>query len=84
MIDRVMAQKRVGRTWLLRGEIQKGKLIIKTVDKVVEASSEEELESAERELRSALAEEAFQNFKKGDLKDIKIEVRSEIDKSDRP
>jgi hypothetical protein len=74
----------VGKAWRVTGSVWKAGKRIKKVEKTIAITSEEELEAAEREVRATLHEEICKSFKKADFNDIKIEVDSEIEKSDGP
>ena len=79
----MVLEKKHGRSWKLLGFIKKAGRTIRGVEKSVDASSEEEIESAERAIRSALYEKALKLFR-GDMKDVTIEVETEIEKSVGP
>jgi len=74
------SRKRVGKAWTIRGAIKKAGKIVKTVEKMVAIHSEEDLDTAEKDLRAELFEMAAKAFKKSELKDIAIEIESEVDK----
>lgn len=70
----------MGKAWTVRGAIKKSGKIIKEVERVVAISSEEDLDTAEKSLREDLFEVATKLFKKTELKDVTIEVESEVSK----
>ena len=67
----------MGRPWRITGGIFKAGKLVKEVERIVDISSEEDLDAAEKNLRDELSEQAFKLFKKVDLKDVRIEVESE-------
>lgn len=73
-----MASRKAGRTWKLFGVIRKAGKTVRDVERFIEASSEAEVERAERHLRSALYELALKLFKER-MKGITIDVESDVE-----
>lgn len=74
------SRKHVGKAWTIRGAIKKSGKIVKEVERIVAISSEVDLDAAERNLRAELFEAAAKAYKKSELKDVTIEIESEVDK----
>jgi hypothetical protein len=73
----VGARKKLGRPWKIYGSVWKAGKRVRSTERTVTVSSEEELEVAERQLRSDLYEQVVKLYKT-DVKDIKIEVETEV------
>lgn len=71
-------------TWRVTGSVWEAGTRIKSVEKTVTITSEEELEAAEREMRNSLYEDSCASMKKMEYKGFRIEVDSEIEKSVGP
>jgi hypothetical protein len=68
----------MGGSWRVTGSIVKSGRTIRSVSKIVQISSERDLETAEREMRESMYEDACRLLKKAEFGDVKIEVESDI------
>lgn len=78
MIQGMPGRKNVGRTWVIIGNVYKHGKRVRHVKKTVMSSCEGDLEIAERDLRTKLYEQAVRAYGE-DVKDLKIEVSSELE-----
>lgn len=72
-----MADKKSKKKWTLRGVVWKAGKQVKCEERVVEVHSEGDLDRHEAKLKSDLANFAMDQLK--DMKDVRIEVDSEIE-----
>lgn len=67
-----------GRQWTVKGTVYVSGKKVDSVEKVIDASSEEEIEAEERQMRTSLATKHMKKLSDKDLERLKIEVESDI------
>jgi hypothetical protein len=72
-----VADKKSKKKWVLRGVVWKAGKQVKCEERTVEIHSEGDLDKQEAKLRSDLSDFVLSQLK--DMKDVKIEVESEIE-----
>lgn len=73
-----MASRRTGRKWRIVGSVLKAGKRVKRMTKIVVADSEAKIEKAEKSVRNSLGEQVTKLYKGKELKDVRIEVESDI------
>lgn len=76
-----MADRHLGRPWVIEGAVWFHGSRARSVTKTVTIGSESELEAAEKELRDLLVTQVEKLYKPDELRFVKVEVKSEVEKS---
>jgi len=73
------APKWIGRKWRIIGSILVAGKRVKMIRKTVTIASETALDEAEKQMRDHMSKVAFDIFSQQDLKELTIEVETEIE-----